>query len=286
MSQAVISTGELQRKRLIQLLKALAVQRLPESVTYAELANAAGMPWQSVRRLLGSRKQFAVLVNETWPDETLFPPDNREKILASAARVFAAHGFHAASLDKVAADAGLTKGAVYWHFASKNDLFFALLDKHCQAQAEDLPRQFENSLPDQVQLPGLQQLIWNVLQQLSNNPNQLPLLLLEFFGQTRSPDIREKLGEQYRQSYARTAALITGGLAEPDVQKHAEMQALFWHALIDGLMMAMQANPTHYNWAEMVPEMIAWLWKGVESCPLQQEQQPSIKQASDAGGTS
>jgi len=42
--------------------------------------------------------------------------------------VFAEFGFENASLDQVAATAGLTKGAVYSNFAGKDDLFFAMMN--------------------------------------------------------------------------------------------------------------------------------------------------------------
>lgn len=51
----------------------------------------------------------------------------RERILAAARTVFERRGFHAASLDQVAREAGFTKGAVYSAFDSKADLFLTLL---------------------------------------------------------------------------------------------------------------------------------------------------------------
>lgn len=53
----------------------------------------------------------------------------RRQILATAGEVFARDGYHATSLDRIAAEAGFTKGAVYSTFASKADLFLALLDE-------------------------------------------------------------------------------------------------------------------------------------------------------------
>ena len=47
----------------------------------------------------------------------------RQKILSSSIRVFAAKGFHAASMDEVAASAGVSKGLTYAYFRSKEDLF-------------------------------------------------------------------------------------------------------------------------------------------------------------------
>jgi AcrR family transcriptional regulator len=54
---------------------------------------------------------------------------SREQLLAAASRVFARAGYHGASMSEIAAEAGFSKGALYWSFASKEELFFALLDE-------------------------------------------------------------------------------------------------------------------------------------------------------------
>lgn len=53
--------------------------------------------------------------------------ETRAKLLDAAAKVFARRGLAAASLDEIAEEAGLTKGAVYSNFESKEDLVNALL---------------------------------------------------------------------------------------------------------------------------------------------------------------
>jgi AcrR family transcriptional regulator len=55
--------------------------------------------------------------------------DAKQEILDAAASVFVARGFHDASVDEVAERAGYSKGAVYWHFAGKDDLFLALIEE-------------------------------------------------------------------------------------------------------------------------------------------------------------
>jgi AcrR family transcriptional regulator len=54
----------------------------------------------------------------------------RAELMASARRLFLRRGFHAASLELVAEEAGFTIGAVYSRFGSKADLFLAILDEH------------------------------------------------------------------------------------------------------------------------------------------------------------
>ena len=69
------------------------------------------------------------------------PVDTRERILAAAGHVFARKGYQAASLDEVASAAGMTKGAIYWHFRSKSDLFFALLDYKFEQNITPVPEE-------------------------------------------------------------------------------------------------------------------------------------------------
>jgi AcrR family transcriptional regulator len=58
----------------------------------------------------------------------------RAALLEAAARVYARRGFDGATVDEVAEEAGFTKGAVYSHFGSKENLLLALLDERLAAQ--------------------------------------------------------------------------------------------------------------------------------------------------------
>jgi len=53
----------------------------------------------------------------------------RSRILDAAERLFAARGVSRTSLHDIATAAGVTRGAVYWHFAGKGELFEAMLDR-------------------------------------------------------------------------------------------------------------------------------------------------------------
>ena len=59
----------------------------------------------------------------------------RADLVGAARVVFLRRGFHAASLDEIADEAGYTKGAVYSNFAGKDELFLAVLDAHFQERA-------------------------------------------------------------------------------------------------------------------------------------------------------
>lgn len=74
------------------------------------------------------------------PDEERRTPrqekraQTRAALLDAAERLWAKHGIRGASLDEIAAQAGMTKGAVYSNFAGKTDLILALLDRYTQVE--------------------------------------------------------------------------------------------------------------------------------------------------------
>lgn len=60
----------------------------------------------------------------------------RGELVDAARTVFLRRGFHGASLDEIAEEAGYTKGAVYSNFDGKDDLFLAAFEAHFRQRAE------------------------------------------------------------------------------------------------------------------------------------------------------
>src|ERR1700730_1874370 len=50
-------------------------------------------------------------------------------LIEAAMDLFAAYGYRGTSLAKIARAAGVTKGALYWHFTDKEDFFIAVAEK-------------------------------------------------------------------------------------------------------------------------------------------------------------
>jgi AcrR family transcriptional regulator len=69
-------------------------------------------------------------------------PEKRTQILAGAASVFAADGYEGASMAKIAAVAGVSKGTLYNHFDSKAALFAAYVGETC---TQTLARVFDSA---------------------------------------------------------------------------------------------------------------------------------------------
>src|SRR5437764_15482063 len=64
--------------------------------------------------------------------------NTREKLLAAARSVFARSGFHGASVEEIASEAGFSTGALYSNFDSKEDLFLELMQREIDKTAAEI----------------------------------------------------------------------------------------------------------------------------------------------------
>jgi AcrR family transcriptional regulator len=69
----------------------------------------------------------------------------RAELVDAAERLFRRDGFHATSVDAIADEAGYTKGAVYSNFGGKEDLFFAVYERHVARRAAAIDASIERS---------------------------------------------------------------------------------------------------------------------------------------------
>lgn len=71
----------------------------------------------------------------------------RQDIFEAGLRVFSEKGFAAATMSDVAREAGTTRGAIYWHFKSKEDFFKEILDRLSEQYRGMMAEANESELP-------------------------------------------------------------------------------------------------------------------------------------------
>ncbi len=104
--------------------------------------------------------------NQTVPTDM----PTRDRILASARKHFLALGFQAASIRKIASDAGFTPGALYGYFGSKEELFYALADPPLSRIMQKL-NDIENemmTLPPEKRLFGMNAIFYSQIPELAD----------------------------------------------------------------------------------------------------------------------
>lgn len=197
--------------------------------------------------------------------------DSRERIVVAAVRVFARKGFQRASLDEIAAEAGLTKGAIYWHFSSKNDLFFSLLESRFQRHATPLPGDIAQAatISDAAGRKRALYLLFRDTLSRFREDADWPRLLLEFLAQSRDAEMAARLSQlsDFSRQVARQAVeqMQQCGLADPKLDPG--MMAIFWCALVDGLMLAWVVKPETFADDRLIERMVDMLATGMLSGP-------------------
>jgi AcrR family transcriptional regulator len=96
-------------------------------------------------------------------------PEKRERILGAAAREFAAHGFERASLNQILKEARISKGAAYYYFDDKADLFATVVKHYTDLLMGDAVPVIEQ-LEAKTFWPRLTELYWRQFQYYSEEP--------------------------------------------------------------------------------------------------------------------
>jgi AcrR family transcriptional regulator len=197
------------------------------------------------------------------------PHDARRELLSAAAEVFSARGFHHASIDEVAERAGYSKGAVYWHFAGKDDLFLALIEEHVDRPIREMVELLESAPADRDMAPEASRRFAEVLRA------QHDWLLLDneyWLRAMRDPQLRRRYATRQRELRAtlgdalarRAETLGAGPLAvEP------ERIATAFMALSAGLAQQALVDPGAVP-DDLLGETILLIYKGLTARPEEQ----------------
>ncbi|AXB47166.1 TetR/AcrR family transcriptional regulator [Amycolatopsis albispora] len=80
--------------------------------------------------------------------------ERRAQLLTAAQRVFAANGYHAAAMDEIAEQAGVSKPVLYQHFPGKLDLYIALLESHVDELVRRVRAALDSTTDNKQRVPA------------------------------------------------------------------------------------------------------------------------------------
>ena len=130
---------------------------------------------------------------------------NRALVLAAARRAFMARGYHGATLEQIAEEAGFSKGVVYSQFESKADLFLALLEARIEERARENAKLVEDAAGEH----GIAVLLDHVAT-IARAEARWGLLVIEFRVHAAR---NHELNRRYADAHARTVGGVAGVLA-------------------------------------------------------------------------
>jgi AcrR family transcriptional regulator len=194
----------------------------------------------------------------------LSAPDRRVAILDAALEIFSGSGYHGASIDEIAQQAGISKALIYEHFPSKKDLHASLLERHVQDIFERLAQSAATPEPGEVRL---RRGVDAFLEWSETHPDAFRLL----FRDTFEADVAEVLRRLQQQATFAIAGLMAtepiadvhGDVSEEDRRLAVEIFAQQLSGAVQSLAIWWREHP-HVERKFVVDCVMDFAWIGLE----------------------
>jgi TetR/AcrR family acrAB operon transcriptional repressor len=194
------------------------------------------------------------------------PAARRQAILEAAIGVFAQHGFDAATTDDIARSAGLSKGGLYWHFKSKDDILAAIL---MQLFDQELGVLQGLLAAEGAVAPRLRQLVAQGVAAVLQLEQLLPVMLEFYALAARKSDVRQFLQHYYQRYHQLLTELFAQGFARGEFHRGtAEAAAITLIGQLEGLGLLWAIVPALVRLADQAgaledPDLAAQRWNAL-----------------------
>jgi TetR/AcrR family acrAB operon transcriptional repressor len=183
----------------------------------------------------------------------------RNLILDTAELVFERRGVSRTSLNEIAQAAGLTRGAIYWHFEDKADLFNAMMQRVVLPMEEAVTRSGSKELADPVEY--VRQTFIDALRKTVKDPQvrrvfEIATHKVEYVDELKA--VRDRHLAVRNNCMAHVARRITLAMGRGSLRRRvpARAAALGLHALIDGLIQNWMLDPKAFDLVRVGTQVI------------------------------
>jgi AcrR family transcriptional regulator len=186
--------------------------------------------------------------------------ETRARILKAAVRRFAIAGYYAASVDDICSEAGVSKGAFYHHFPSKQAIFLALMEGWLTMIDMGLDAARKATVPETLMnmtdlLPGV----------FASAEDRLPMFLEFWLQASRDKAIWNAIIAPYHHYQESFTKLIAEGITEGSLKPvDAEVAAQAIVSMAVGLVLQGTLDPKGANWEKTARESMRLLMNGLQ----------------------
>ena len=185
--------------------------------------------------------------------------ETQARILDAAVRRFSISGFNGASVDDICSDAGVSKGAFYHHYSTKQAVFLALLDGWLGTIESGLKAVRQDNVPQTLlHMTGMLPVIF------ASADNRLPMFLEFWLQASRDETVHQAMIAPYRNFTDFFTKLIETGILEgslKEVDPGIISQAIISIAI--GTLLQGLLDPDKTNWSTVAEQSIQALLVGV-----------------------
>jgi AcrR family transcriptional regulator len=189
--------------------------------------------------------------------------ESKAHILATALAVFAEKGFAKASMNDIVRASGLSKGGVYWHFKSKDELIAAIFDHFFVEQLALLDVMLAG---DGTAVAKLTQLATLTGQSVAAMASQFPSPLEFYALASREEGLQSTLQTHFQNYQTKIAALVDQGIALGEfrsVDSQATAKTII--ALFEGVLLIWAISPELVNLETQVETAVQLLLQGLQT---------------------
>jgi AcrR family transcriptional regulator len=185
--------------------------------------------------------------------------ETRGRILDAAVKRFAVAGYDAASVDEICAEAGVSKGAFYHHFPSKQAVFLALMQGWLAMIDMGMEAVRKETVPDTLitmtnLLPGV----------FAAAENRLPMFLEFWLQASRDETVWKAIIAPYRHYQEYFLKLIEDGMKEGSLKSvDSQVAAQIIVSLAVGLVLQGVLDPHGADWEKTARESMQILMNGL-----------------------
>jgi AcrR family transcriptional regulator len=186
----------------------------------------------------------------------------KNQILDAAMAVFARMGFHEARMDDIVLESGLSKGALYWYFKSKEDIITAISQRVFTRELEQIEGLVaaEGSPSER-----LLQLTRNRVEGLERMSNLVPILVEFYAASVRQTWVRQFIEDYFKGFHDLLVTLIQQGIDRGEFRPvDASETALFIAALFEGLIIHWLIEPEKVQWDGLIERSVQLLLDGLK----------------------
>lgn len=174
--------------------------------------------------------------------------ERKDQILEAATRVFTQRGFSDARMDDIVEEAGLSKGALYWYFESKEALITAIVDRVFDWETAHM----REIIASDVSAPRkIEALIEITVQDLGKMKPLMPILFEFWSLSLRKESVNQAIKRYYQRFLNLIESVIQQGIAVGDFrQVDVARASIMFGAVFEGTMLMWAYFPDRVDFEE------------------------------------